>query len=360
MRSRGQSVVELALLLPVLVLILLIALDFGRIFVGWITINNMARIGANYATIHPTAWEAPSDAAKAAQRIRYEALMRADAQRAGCTLPVTLDPPTFLDASPNSYKFGSQVRVEVTCSFQLITPLISGLVGDPSGNIDVSASTTFTIRTGSVDVAVVVPGATPTPVPTPPPAPTPTPTPTPVPTPTPGGTPLPTPTPSPTPPPVTIAFYGTPTSLDSYGGGPPGSFSENQIGGIPTLPITYTNATTGTMVSCLWNFGNGSTSTSCATTVSASYATRGLYNVSLTVNAQTLSRSTYVWVGCQVPDFHGQAKTAADKIWKDAGFDAKNLTFATNGNFTINNQSLASGLINPLGGCSGATITVGP
>ncbi len=53
---RGQSLVEFALVLPVLMLLLLIGIDFGRVFLGWVTLNNVVRDGANFAALHPTAW----------------------------------------------------------------------------------------------------------------------------------------------------------------------------------------------------------------------------------------------------------------------------------------------------------------
>ena len=37
---RGQALVEMAIILPVLVLLLLLAVDFGRVFFGWIALNN--------------------------------------------------------------------------------------------------------------------------------------------------------------------------------------------------------------------------------------------------------------------------------------------------------------------------------
>ncbi len=46
---RGQSVVELALLLPILVMIMLGALDLGRAFYYYSGVNNAARVGAQYA-----------------------------------------------------------------------------------------------------------------------------------------------------------------------------------------------------------------------------------------------------------------------------------------------------------------------
>ena len=42
-----------------------------------------------------------------------------------------------------------------------------------------------------------------------------------------------------------ISFYGLSTSTDASGGGPPGSVNENQIVGIVTLPINFSNTTTG-------------------------------------------------------------------------------------------------------------------
>ena len=52
--SRGQSVVEFALILPVFLLLLLIAVDFGRLFFTYIQLSNTAREGAAYASANPT------------------------------------------------------------------------------------------------------------------------------------------------------------------------------------------------------------------------------------------------------------------------------------------------------------------
>ena len=50
----GQAMVEFALLLPVLLLLLVVAIDFGRLFATFVAINNAAREGAAYAAGHPT------------------------------------------------------------------------------------------------------------------------------------------------------------------------------------------------------------------------------------------------------------------------------------------------------------------
>jgi Flp pilus assembly protein TadG len=53
-KSRGQSLVEFALLTPLLVLFLALAADFGRAFTAYITIGSAAREGAAYGAISTT------------------------------------------------------------------------------------------------------------------------------------------------------------------------------------------------------------------------------------------------------------------------------------------------------------------
>ena len=54
MDSRGQSLVELALALPVLLLILLGTLDLGRVFFDYIQLRGAVHEGAAYGARHPT------------------------------------------------------------------------------------------------------------------------------------------------------------------------------------------------------------------------------------------------------------------------------------------------------------------
>lgn len=53
-KSRGQSIVEFAILLPLMVLILALAADFGRAFTAYIAISSAAREGAAYAMMSTT------------------------------------------------------------------------------------------------------------------------------------------------------------------------------------------------------------------------------------------------------------------------------------------------------------------
>jgi hypothetical protein len=350
-RSRGQSLVEFALLAPVAVLLLLMTIDLGRAYFGLVNLNNVARVGANYAAANPVAWQGTGDASKKAY---YSTLMRADATKIDCTLPGTLPAPQFATAGSTQYDLGSTVTVSLTCTFRLLTPLISNVIGDGRGNVTLGVSASFKIRAGSVN-GIAIGGVAPSPSVTPPPATTPTPTPVPTVTPTPDPSATATPTPTPTP---VVDFYGDPTSADSSGGGTGGA----AVIGAANLTVKFYNTTTGaTGTNCLWDFGDGGTSTSCSSYVYHSYYSHGSYTVSLTMDGVSKTRASYVIVACQVPAFSGVRVNEAPNVWTAAGFSYLNF-FALdgNGNYKIGYQSFAGGLVNPPGGCSGAVIQVGP
>jgi uncharacterized repeat protein (TIGR01451 family) len=60
-------------------------------------------------------------------------------------------------------------------------------------------------------------------------------------------------------------------------------FSLSPSGGPAPLPVQFTNLSTGAFDSCLWNFGDGITSTDCANP-NHTYTVTGTFTVSLTVN----------------------------------------------------------------------------
>jgi hypothetical protein len=189
-RARGQTLVELALILPALLLIVLVAIDFGRVFFGYVVLTNASRIGANYAASHPGAWGSPGNPAQEAE---YADLILRDTDVANCALVGGTPPdPTFTDgsdtATPDTNKdVGDRVDVGLSCTFRPLTPIVSAVVGS---SVVLSANTEFAVRAGTVSGVPV------------PPPPTPGPTPTPTPTPVPGASPTPTPTPTPTPVPT--------------------------------------------------------------------------------------------------------------------------------------------------------------
>jgi Flp pilus assembly protein TadG len=150
-RSRGQTMVEFALIFPILVLLLLIAVDFGRVFLGWVSLNNAARVGANYAAANPTeSWGSGTD---------YQVLMTDNVGAINCTRAPT-DPPVF---GPTKAP-GELVSVNLTCSFPVITPLVSAFF--PGGVVTVASSASFPITYGCLVDCSPGSGGPPPPAPT--------------------------------------------------------------------------------------------------------------------------------------------------------------------------------------------------
>lgn len=157
---RGQSLVEFALVLPVLLVIMLFAIDFGRAFFSWVTVTNASRVAANYAAVYPRdsysmscggspIWNCPAATNPYVSQVGMDA---AGAFSGVCPLksgtdflPVFTDGPDFKVSGDTSKDLGDSARVTINCTFRPLTPVISNIVGS---SITISASSTFTIRTG--------------------------------------------------------------------------------------------------------------------------------------------------------------------------------------------------------------------
>jgi hypothetical protein len=244
----GQSLAEFALTVPLALLMILFGLDFGRVFLGWVSLNQAAREAANYAAMNPSAWTLPYNLAVQAE---YARLVTTETSSINCTLVTPVPNPIF----PDGTGIGAPALVELDCGFSLITPMIGVLTGNP---IPVSASSAFPIRSGNIEgvpAASALPTATPAPTATPSPTPPPTPTPDPgaTPTPTPGPGPTPTPTPVPTPPMCTVISLLNVQSNKVQGDWIAAGFSGTVIF-VPLVPpnyrIQWQSLTVGTSVLC--------------------------------------------------------------------------------------------------------------
>src|SRR3954469_14862913 len=121
--GRGQSLAEFVLTVPMVLLMVLFGLDFGRVFLGWVALNSAAREAANYAAMNPDAWTLPYNLAVQAE---YNRLVTTEASDINCTLGA-IPAPTFASGT----SIGAPAEVKLTCSFGLITPFIGVLVGNP-------------------------------------------------------------------------------------------------------------------------------------------------------------------------------------------------------------------------------------
>lgn len=136
-RTRAQALVEFALVLPVFLFLVVIAIDFGRLFYSYIQISNAAREGANYGAGAPTDTvniTGRVTAEKNAQGQRGEAapiVTTACADPSGSTIACSL--------ATGGGGAGNTVSVTVRVPFTFLTPLVNGFFG---GGLDVTNSAT--------------------------------------------------------------------------------------------------------------------------------------------------------------------------------------------------------------------------
>jgi PKD repeat protein len=119
----------------------------------------------------------------------------------------------------------------------------------------------------------------------------------------------------------------------------------------PNAPSTvdFTDNSSPGGTSFDWTFGAGQ-GTGTGTTVSHSYSSPGSYDVTLTVTYPTGPVSTTKTISfgsalCTVPSFHGMRRNDAQPVWNAASFTG-NLSSgpgAPNGNFIITSQSITGG-----------------
>ncbi len=253
-RSRGQALVEFALLLPVFLLVFAGVLDAGRLYMAQISVTNAAREGAMQASRTPTSFipgqPCPTDPTDTTDLVMCRTLLEAkgsavDVQPADVQL--SCNPST---CAPG---LGDTATVTVTGHLQLLTPLMSAFFGGTQ-NVTFSSSATTQIET------LPAPTATASPTPTPSPSPTPTPT--------------PTPTPAPT------------CMLPSAGFTVTGSQLNSQLKGQAPLTVTFTDTSTSPSAcpiqSWTWTFGDGY-STGGQGPVNHTYQVKGTYQAYLTV-----------------------------------------------------------------------------
>jgi Flp pilus assembly protein TadG len=109
-RRRGAAVAEMAILLPFVAFLFLVAVDFCRVFYSTQTVQGCAQAGALYAsgTAACPSTTTPTDAAK----------------QAAVAEGTLLNPPLTTDNVAVSYT-GNVVTVTVTYNFQMLTGFLA-------------------------------------------------------------------------------------------------------------------------------------------------------------------------------------------------------------------------------------------
>lgn len=133
---RGQSLVEFALVLPVLLLLFMGILDFGRAVYAYNTLSNAAREGARVAIVDQTvAGGIPVAAQRAADQSTSLGI------DPGADVDVDYTSPVGGGACPTR-ALGCIASVTVRDEFQAITPIIGSIVG----TIDLESTTSLVIE----------------------------------------------------------------------------------------------------------------------------------------------------------------------------------------------------------------------
>ncbi len=129
-RQRGQSMVELALVLPLLLLILLGIVDLGRVFNAYIAITNASREGALYGSFYPPVDETAK--AKIKSRVLQEAQ------------PTVILNPSLVSVESQGVVAGSPVTVTVEYPFSAVSMIMEGFF--PVSPFHLKASTVMMVR----------------------------------------------------------------------------------------------------------------------------------------------------------------------------------------------------------------------
>ncbi len=109
--DQGQSMVEMAIVLPVLLLILFAIFEFGRILGAYMLINDLARDGVRYGVV------GVSD-----KNIK-DNIMENDS-----FLSIT---SANIKITPSSRTIGASLKVRLDYEMDIITPIISSVVPNP-------------------------------------------------------------------------------------------------------------------------------------------------------------------------------------------------------------------------------------
>ena len=122
-KQKGQSLVEFALMLPLLLLVILGTMEFGRIFLLYATVSNGAREGSRYGMVNPT------DTTGIIQQVNDRMVM---------TLPENLTVAVSYDTGPDGTAYsdpdnvavGHRVIVEVQYRIFAMTPIFDPFIPD--------------------------------------------------------------------------------------------------------------------------------------------------------------------------------------------------------------------------------------
>ena len=219
-RSQGQAIVELALILPIFLILVASALDLGRAVLLADQRQRRRPRRPSRRPTNPTSF-IPNTACTSANKEDNRVMCRATNEARGSFVtvaPADVAMACSTNPCPTVPALGQTVSVTVTGHFRLITPLLAFFFGGQ----DTSFASTASAQLLSTPTAVTVPG-------------------------------------------------------------PVASFTVDARSGLTPLDVTFTDASTGTGLSWGWAFGDGTTC-GWQEPARHTYAASGIFTITLTVS----------------------------------------------------------------------------
>jgi PKD repeat protein len=139
-KSIGQALVEFALVTPIFLALLLMAIDFGRVFFTYVEIDNAAREAAAFAAANPTDLDGMLARAQQETNVQGQAGQGAVSVAATCTGSggAAID----CGAAAGGAGTGNTVTVTATEQFSFLTPFVGSFFGS---GLTISASSTVAV-----------------------------------------------------------------------------------------------------------------------------------------------------------------------------------------------------------------------
>jgi Flp pilus assembly protein TadG len=136
-QSKGQSLTEFALLLPVLIIVVMGVVEVAHIYQAYVTITNAAREGARYGIANPT------DIAGIKSHAVQEGSAEIPLSTANVSDPTCASPDGSTPKACSVTLAGDRITVTVTYTYHFITTYLFGI-----GSMNISNTATMAITNG--------------------------------------------------------------------------------------------------------------------------------------------------------------------------------------------------------------------
>jgi Flp pilus assembly protein TadG len=148
-RSRGQSMVEFVLVLPIMLILLAAAIDLGRLFYAYVAVENAAKEGAFYGARSPLCSSSANASCADPNNVVWH--VENEAPNIGDQFSTTVacrTPAGALVQPINDCLDGYTYQVTVTYPFKLITPILGSIVNQ---NLTLGSTSQATVISDAFD-----------------------------------------------------------------------------------------------------------------------------------------------------------------------------------------------------------------